>query len=111
MTTPTTDRPRPGRPNLCRRKVCRVEEALRADGRQSIEELSEQTGVSKMTVHQILKKDLHMSKLSAKFVPRILSDEQRHHHKTLCEQNLAELRADKDLLEKIITADESWLCF
>ena len=109
MSTTTADKPRPGRPNLCRRKVARVQNALQTDGRLSIQEIIDQTGISKTSVHRILKKDLRMSKLSAKFVPRILTQEQKTHRKTLCEQNLAALRADKDMLEEVITADESWL--
>ncbi len=49
-----------------------------------------------------------MLKLSPKFVPRILTQEQKAHHVLLCEQNLARLRADKDLMEHVITTDESW---
>lgn len=50
-----------------------------------------------------------MNKLSAKFVPRILTQEQKAHRKTLCQQNLDAFRQDKDMLEKVITCDESWL--
>ena len=107
MTTSTADKKRPGRPNRCRTKVTAIRNVLETDERQSIQEISDQTGVPKTTVHRILHKDLKMSKLSAKFVPCILSQEQKDHRKTLCEQNLTAFRQDKDMMEKIITCDES----
>lgn len=109
MTTTTADQPRPGHPNTRRRKVQRVQTTLGHDSRLTIQDISVCTGVPWTTVHRILHKDLKMSKLSAKFVPCILSDEQKRHRKTLCENNLRALRADPDMLEKVITCDESWL--
>lgn len=49
-----------------------------------------------------------MTKISAKFVPRVLSQEQKDHQVQLCHQNLAEFHRDNTLMEKVITTDESW---
>ncbi len=49
-----------------------------------------------------------MTKISAKFVPCLLSQEQKEHHVALCKQNLEEFRRDTSLLEKVITMDELW---
>ncbi len=70
--------------------------------------MSTQTGLPRSSVHRLLKTDLKMSKVSPKFVPRILTAEQKAHRVDLCRQNLERLRADKDLMEKVITTDKSW---
>lgn len=74
-----------------------------------MEELSERTGLSRSSVHCLLKKDLKLTKLSAKFVPRILSETQKADHVRICRQNLDLFKADTTLLEKMITTDESWI--
>lgn len=43
----------------------------------SIKTISIQLGVDVVTVHKIIYKDLNMHNISAKFVPRVLSDEEK----------------------------------
>ena len=69
----------------------------------------ENTGFSQGTVHRILTKHLNLRRLSCKFVPKILTTEQRDQRVAMCRQNLANLTADPVFLEKILTGDESWL--
>ncbi len=58
------------------------------DRRGSVHQLSEETGVKKSSLHQILRKDLKFKKVSAKFILRILTQEQKDFRVRLCEQNL-----------------------
>ncbi len=74
----------------------------------TLQELAEKTGVSMSTVHRILKKDMKLSKLSAKFIPHLLTDAQKNRHVSDCRQNLDLLNQDKDILEKVICTDECW---
>ncbi len=63
--------------------------------------------MSHHTAHQIIKKDLQMSKVTAKFVPRVLTDEMKCTHKSMCQYNLKLFKDDPYLLSKIVTGDES----
>ncbi len=108
IQTSTKDLPRPGRPRLRLRQAAQVRNLLDQDHRLTLDQLSTKTGLSRSSVHHLLKKDLKLSKVSPKFVPRILTDEQKAHRVELCRQNLATFNANKDLLEKVITTDESW---
>jgi len=43
-----------------------------------------------------------------KFVPRLLSEDQRANHLDVCREMKDQLKTDPDFLSKIITGDESW---
>ncbi len=63
----------------------------------------------KTSVHRVISKDMSLTKLAPKFVPHILTDNQRHHRVALSETNLQSVRDEPRFLDKIITGDESWL--
>ncbi len=72
-------------------------------------DMAAEVGISKTSIHQVLKKDLNLSKLSPKFVPKVLTQAQKDFHVRLCEINLPGLRADDWYIEKFVTGDESWI--
>jgi len=49
-----------------------------------------------------------MRKVCAKMVPKLLSDEQIEHRKELCLDLLQCIENEPDLLNSIITCDETW---
>jgi histone-lysine N-methyltransferase SETMAR len=57
---------------------------------------------------RILTEDLRIRRVSAKFVPRLLTEEQRDNRVNVCRDLKEELRNDPNLLTKIVTGDESW---
>jgi len=65
-----------GRPSTSRtdENVQKINELVREDRRRTIEELEELSGISWSSVQRILSEDLCMSRVAAKFVPRILTD-------------------------------------
>ncbi len=65
--------------------------------------------MNKSSVHNILKKDLRMSKLAPKFIPKILTEEQKRARKEWSEQNLQLLRDTDDLMDMVVTGDETWI--
>ncbi len=109
MGTTTKDSHWPGRPRRRLQHVQRIQQLLDNDSRMSIQDICDKTGLSKSSVHRVLKKDLKLTKMSAKFVPRILSEAQKADRVRLCRQNLDLFKADTTLLEKVITTDESWI--
>ncbi len=109
--TSVKDRPRPGRPISARTAdgIRSVQAALEADRHSTVRTLAEDVSMSKTTVHKVLKKDLKLSKIMPKFIPRILTDEQKKFRMRLCQLNLDALKEDDAYLQKFVTGDESWV--
>jgi len=49
-----------------------------------------------------------MKRVAAKFVPHLLSEDQRANRLDVCREMKDQLKSDPDFLSKIITGDESW---
>ena len=66
---------RTGRPRTVRSDVARavIAQCLVDDRRSSLQELQAHTGIDQATVHKILREDLHIRKISAKWVPHALT--------------------------------------
>jgi [histone H3]-lysine36 N-dimethyltransferase SETMAR len=104
------DQPRSGRPSSNRNNenIAKIHEKLDEDHRCTIDELSEITGVSWSSVQRILTQDLGMRRVAAKFVPRLLTEDQRKSRLTVCQDLKRELENDPNFLSRVITGDESW---
>lgn len=104
------DQPRSGRPSSSRNdeNIAKIREKLNEDRRHTIDELSEVTGVSWSSVQRILTQDLGMRRVAAKFVPRLLTEDQRNSRLTVCQDLKRELENDPNFLSRVITGDESW---
>ena len=61
------------------------------------------------SVQRILREELNMRKVCAKMVPKLLSEEQKEGHKELCLDILQCTENEPDLLNSIITCDETWV--
>ncbi len=62
------------------------------------------------STHSILKDRLHLSKLSARWVPKLLSEDQLATKANLSLQTLNKWDANPDeFLQRIVTEDETWL--
>lgn len=57
----------------------------------------------------VLPEDLDLHKVCAKFVLKILSDDQNQFHVECCTEILEMIEADSDFLNKVVTCDESWV--
>ncbi len=90
-----------------------VQEVMQVDRRAMVRQISAQveetTGmpISTGSVHNILCLDLEMKKKAPKFVPRILTQEQKDLRVAVCHENLRETQ-DPLFLWSVITGDESW---
>ena len=49
-----------------------------------------------------------MTRVAAKFVPRLLLEDQRASRLDVCSEMKDQLKTDSDFLSKVITGDESW---
>jgi len=106
----TEDQPRSGRPSSSRNdeNIVKIREKLNEDRRYTIDELSEVTGVSWSLVQRILTQDLGMRRVAAKFIPRLLTEDQRKSRLAVCLDMKRELENDQNFLSWVITGDESW---
>jgi len=78
------------------------------DHRRTIDEFEALTGVSWSSCQRILTEELHLKRVAVKFVPHLLSEDQRANRLDVCREMKDQLKTDPDFLSKIITGDESW---
>ena len=106
------DEDRGGRPKSTQIEVniAAVADLVENDRRIASSMIAESLNIPKTVVLRILKEDLGKRKLCARFVPHSLTPEQREDRVTSCQDITAMAEADKNLLNKIITGDET-CCF
>jgi len=87
-----------------------VRELIWANRLLTIRELSVEVGLPYGTCQAILTQDLNMQRVAAKFVPRILTTEQKEWCLSVPTNMLQEAESDENFMGQIITADETWVC-
>jgi transposase len=99
---------RTGRPSTSRNPdvINKVRSLTMEDRQLTVRETANDIGISDGSAHEILTDDLGMRRVAAKFVPKLLS----------CEQKELRLDVAQDMLEcatdfqkTVITGDESWV--
>ncbi|KAG5336736.1 SETMR methyltransferase, partial [Acromyrmex heyeri] len=111
--TSTCDAPRSGRrpieaatPEI----IDKVHDIVLTDRRVKARELVEATGISHGTVISILHEQLVMKKLSARWVPRLLTVDHKRDRVTISKQCLEMFQRNPDeFLRRFITVDETWI--
>ncbi|UYV81788.1 hypothetical protein LAZ67_20002368 [Cordylochernes scorpioides] len=101
-----TGRPRSLR---CEENKLKIKELIKSNRIISIKDLYSETGLSVGLCHQIETKDLDMIRTSSKFVPRILTEEQKEVRMDVCKNMVEMTRTDPEWMQKIITGDETWV--
>ncbi|XP_071040004.1 protein GVQW3-like [Parasteatoda tepidariorum] len=86
------------------------------DGRTSAEnrrltvwEIAEEVGVSRDSAQAILREDLNMNRVAAKFIPKLLSLEQKDLRFDVAQDLLDTANTDPGFLNTVRTGDESWV--
>lgn len=106
------DDPRPGRPVtvLTEENVQKVEKLVLADRRIKLCQIVEELQISKERVGEILHKHLHMKKISARWVPRMLTPLDKQRRLESCKEFLDLCQPDLDeICNRIVTSDETWI--
>ncbi|UYV80695.1 BRWD3 [Cordylochernes scorpioides] len=93
----------------CEENKLKIKELIKSNRRISIKDLSSGTGLSVGLCHQIVTKDLDMIRTSSKFVPGILTEEQKEVRMDVCKNMVEMTRTDPEWMQKIITGDETWV--
>ncbi|XP_076058559.1 protein GVQW3-like [Oratosquilla oratoria] len=87
----------------------RLKRAINANWRLTIRKLEDDLGIPRTSVSEILTEDLGMTRMAAKFVPRLLTHEQKEFcAKTSQDMIQADIN-DSNFLKQKITGDESWV--
>ncbi len=99
-----------GRSGHSQANITVIQNQVNQDRRQSVREIAAETGISHSSVQRILRKDLRLRHVSAKFIPRILSDEQKEFRHRICQEHLDQFNQEGiAFLQRIVTGDESSL--
>ena len=79
------------------------------DHRVSIETISAQFDVSVGTVHTIIHEELKMWKICAKFIPRVLREDQKERCCHDSREMVELINSDSAVLDALVTCNESWI--
>jgi len=100
-----------GRPRSCTTPaiVAQIQELVRQDRRLTIHDIAEELGIGYGTCQRVLTEELGMHRVAAKFVPRILTADQKQQHINICTELCQLASDDETFLSRVITGDESWI--
>jgi len=91
------DEDRPGRPREVTTRI-------------KLREIAKALNISRERVGNVLHEYLNMSKLSSRWVPRLLSAEHKRNRLVIAKESLALLNANKnEFLRRFVTVDETWI--
>ena len=86
-----------------------TKDVIDGDKRKTVRKVSECTGISKSSVQRILTSQLKMSHVSARWVPRLLTEEEKQVRVSASMTFLRKVESDSTFLSRIITTDETWV--
>jgi transposase len=86
-----------------------VRQVIDNDPHSTYDEIIGETSLSYGTLERIIHDHLKLKKLTSRWVPYELSDEQKQERLKICRQNLAKFRDGSWQLCNIITGDKTWI--
>jgi len=110
--TSVFDEPRPGAPKRATTEdnETKIRDLVLGDRRLKIREIAETVGMSKDRVGHILHEILGMRKLSARWVSRLLTPDNKRNRETTSEQCFTLFKRNpKEFLHRFVTVDETWI--
>ena len=105
------DNPRSGRPITAgtQDNIDAVKDLVDEDPHISIDNIATIVDISRGSVHTILEQHLRLRKISSRWVPHELTQEQRQRRVNICTENLAKFESGAWRLCDVITGDETWV--
>jgi len=110
--TSLEDDPREGRPKSATTPeiIEQVHDMVLDDRPMKVSEIAETIGISKECVRYILHEELDMKKLCARWVPRLLTEDQKRTRMKISEHCLKRFNKNKtDVVRQLINMDETWI--
>ena len=86
--------------------IGQIKNFIDKDHRVSIETISAQFDVSVETVHTIIREELNMRKICAKFVPRMLREDQKERRCHDSREMVELINSDHAVLDALVTCDD-----
>ena len=108
-STSVDSKPRHSRSSTSRNDnvINQVRTLVMPDRRITVRELADEVGVSIGSTHTILSADLVLRGVSVKFVPKLLTMEQKQLRLEIAQDMLDCVESDSNFLNTVITGDES----
>lgn len=106
------DAPRSGRPKeaVTPENVDRVRELIKVHRNITYEEIEEELGIGANAVHSILHDHLGVKKMVSRWIPHLLSSDQKRHRVEWCQFMLQKFNEGQSKrVADIVTGDETWL--
>lgn len=106
------DDPRSGRPitAITEENVAKVKNIILEDRRVKQWEIARDVGISKERVNEIIHGYLNMSKVSARWVPKMLTALDKDRRVKCCQEFLDMSRGkEEEIISRIVTCDETWI--
>ena len=106
--------PYSGRPKsaMTKMNVDAVKSMVTEDARYTVLDIAKSLGMSSGTVHKILTKEWNLQKISARWMPHLLTDEQKEKREKLSKNLLKKFKkCDKRKLCNLLTGDETWVYY
>lgn len=110
--TNTTDAERSGRPAeiTTEEMINKIHDIVLEDRRVKISEIAKKVNISNERVFNILHEHLGMKKLSARWVPRLLTVDQKRTRVTISKLCLDKFKCNSsEFLRRYVTVDETWI--
>jgi len=109
--TSLEDDERSGRPSTSStpKNVETIRRLVHEDRRRAIMDIAAIVNVSYGTVQAILTCDSNMHRVGTKFVPRLLTPEQKEHRVAICKELHQRALGDPSFMSRVIAGDESWV--
>ena len=109
--TSLEDEARSGRPlDATDGEMCKkVRDLVYSDRRIQMEEIAQALGISHGSVSTILHDRLGMRKLTARWVPKALSDEHMATRASVCSALLKRFKSKDDFILRLVTVNEIWI--
>ena len=88
-----------------------MKKLIEEDARYTVQEIEELSGIHSSSVLKILRERLGLRKICARWVPHLLTDEQKQGWVRLASQVIEKYdKCDPRRLEEIVKGDETWIC-
>ena len=95
---------------LTEKNVATVKTLIEEDAHYTVQEIEELSGIHSSSVLKILRERLGLRKICARWVPHLLTDEQKQSRVRLASQVIENMiNVTHVRLEKIVTGDETWI--
>ena len=106
------DDARPGRPksSVAKANIAAVKIVVEQDARLSVKDIASCTGISEGSVQTILKKRLDLKKVCARWVPQLLTEQQKTQRFKCATELLKPYKGcNSRVISNLLTGDETWV--